>query len=116
MAKAENSDDDLDLDSFESPDVDETDSNSEYINLDPGESVTGYITDVNFAAGDNGLIEIDGRTLWLNATMRRQLEDALVTGEPVAHVKLDEEASFEDENGEEQTYNPRELRFQTGSN
>ncbi|WP_135827906.1 hypothetical protein [Halorussus halobius] len=101
----------FDLDSFASPDVDESESDSDYINLDAGESVTGEITDVNLTAGDNGLIEIDGKTLWLNATMRRQLESGLIAGEPVAHVKLNEERSFEDENGEEQTYNPRELRF-----
>jgi hypothetical protein len=111
MSKSDKADDDFELESFATPDVDESDANGGSINLGPGESVTGRITSVNFLAGDNGLIEIDGRTLWLNATMRRQLEQALVVGEPVAHVKLDEEESFEDENGEEQTYNPRELRF-----
>lgn len=113
MAKAENSDDELDVDSFDAPDVSESESNSQYINLEPGESVTGRITDVNLGAGDHGLIEIDGQTLWLNYTMRQQLETALIQGEPVAHVKLEDEESFEDENGEEQTYNPRELRFQS---
>lgn len=111
MSKTDASD--FDLEAFDSPDVDESDSNSDYIDLNAGESVTGEITDVNLAAGDNGLIEIDGQTLWLNATMRRQLESALVVGEPVAHVKLEEEKSFENEDGEEQTYNPRELRFKT---
>ncbi len=109
MSKA--NDADPDFESFATPDVDESDSNSDYINLDPGESVSGHITDVNLGAGDHGLIEIDGQTLWLNYTMRRQLEAALIQGEPVLHIKLEDEESFENDDGEEQTYNPRELRF-----
>lgn len=110
----ENQDDDLDLEEFATPDVSDDDGQNGSINLDPGESIVGRITGVNFAAGDNGLIEIDGQTLWLNAGMRRQLEQALVVGKPVAHVKLEEEESFEDDDGEEITYNPRELRFMEG--
>lgn len=114
MSKADENE--FDLESFDSPDVDESESDSNRIDLDPGESITGQITDVNLGAGDHGLIEIDGQTLWLNYTMRRQLESALIQGQPIAHVKLEDEESFENDDGEEQTYNPRELRFKTNDN
>ena len=100
----------FDIDSFESVDTDDLDEANGRINLDPGEHLVGTITDANLAAGDHGLIEIDGRTLWLNATMRSQLESALISGQPVAHVKSEEKDSFEDD-GEEVEFYPRELRF-----
>ena len=107
---ADNDSSEFDIDSFESVDTEEMDGGNGRINLDPGEHVVGTITDANLAAGDHGLIEIDGRTLWLNATMRSQLEAALIMEQPVAHLKSEETESFDDD-GEEVTYNPRELRF-----
>lgn len=102
-------DSEFDIDSFESVEADTEEQGR--INLDPGENVVGTITDANLVAGDHGLIEIDGRTLWLNATMRTQLESALIEGQPVAHVKSEDTDSFEDEDGEEVEYHPRELQF-----
>lgn len=107
---ADNDSPEFDIDSFESVDEEELDNDGGRINLDSGEHLIGSITAANLAAGDHGLIEIDGRTLWLNATMRSQLESALIVGKPVAHAKSDEEESFEDD-GEEVTFYPRELRF-----
>ncbi|MFH5798564.1 hypothetical protein [Haladaptatus sp. CMAA 1911] len=117
MAKAEKeTEDGFDVEDFESVDAEAIDQNDNTINLDPGNALTGRITGANLSAGHNGVIEIDGQELWLNATMRKQLEAALLVGAPVAHLKSSDEESFTDEDGEEQTYYPRELRFKKGDN
>lgn len=102
---------DVDLDSFQEPEVDDSDNR---IDLDPGQKLHGVITDYKPTAGDHGLVLIDGRELWLNQGMKRQLVAGLVKGNEVLHVKAADEESFEDADGEEITYNPRSLRFQPG--
>ena len=102
----------VDLDEFESADV--SDEQSGNINLDPGEHIMGEITAYKPWAGDYGLLEIDGRTLWLNKAMQDQLIAGLVVGSHVAHVKDDEEQSFTNNDDEEVTYYERELRFPKG--
>lgn len=99
-----------DFDSFQTVDPGEMDSGAGSIDLDPGENYVGEITDVDFSTGDHGILKIDGKELWLNATMRKQIEKALIEGEPVAYFKSEEVESFEDD-GEEIEFNPRELRF-----
>jgi hypothetical protein len=82
------------------------------IDLDAGERLTGRITEYDPSVGDHGLIEIDGRTLWLNASMKEDLIESLVEGEPVLHEKGEEEKTFEDDSGQTRTYFDRFLRFQ----
>ena len=110
---AKNDDTETDADSLEgfgapaSPD----DSGTGTIKLDPGEHVTGEITAVDLDAGDGaGLVEIDGRTYWLNWTMRAQLLDGLV-GNEIAVVKdpEDEAQTFVNDEGDEQEYWERNL-------
>ena len=103
-----------DLDGFDEPSVSQDDTSSGSIDLDPGEHLIGTITAYKPWAGSNGLVEIDGQVLWLNRTMHQQLISSLVEGQTVAHVKSDEQESFTDSDGEEQTYYPRSLRFQAG--
>ncbi|MFY4815489.1 hypothetical protein ACOJIV_22740 [Haloarcula sp. AONF1] len=81
------------------------------IDLEPGEEYIGEITDADFGVGSHGLIEVDGKTVWLNGRMRSQLLEALVVGEPVLHEKESEEQSFTDDDGEKVTYHNRNLRF-----
>lgn len=107
-----------DLSEFAAPDDSNDGSDDQSISLDPGESFVGRITDVSLDAGDDGdagAIEVDGKTVWLNWTLRRQLVTALLEGKEIAYVKLDEEESFEDGDGETVTYNPREFRFREDS-
>ena len=101
-------------DDFEFGDAVDPGSNADddgRIDLDPGEEYIGEITDVDFEPGSHGLIEVDGKTLWLNARMLGQLVDKLLIGEPVLHEKDAEEKSFQDDDGETVTYNERNLRF-----
>jgi hypothetical protein len=100
-----------DVDSFEFSEPSGTNQNSGTINLDPGETIAGNITAYKPWVGDYGLIEIDGRGLYLNQTMRDQLVEALVVGKQVAHRKDKETDSFKDSNGETVEYNPRNLGF-----
>jgi hypothetical protein len=86
------------------------DASNGRIELEPGESVSGRITEINLDAGRNGLIELDGQTLWLNNRMRRQLL-AQLEGRVTLAEKEDQERSFEDDNGETVTYHQRNLRF-----
>lgn len=81
------------------------------VRLDPGEEFVGTITDADLSKGSHGLLEVDGKTVWLNARMLGQLLDSLVIGEPVLHEKEKEEQSFVDDDGETVTYNNRNLRF-----
>ncbi|WP_255151336.1 hypothetical protein [Halorarius halobius] len=104
----------VDLDGFEEPEVDGSDSNGGSIELQPGEHVVGTITAFKPWAGDYGVIEIDGQGVWLNSTLRQQLVSALIEGQQVAYVKSEDEESFTNDDGEEQTYNPRSFRFPSG--
>lgn len=80
------------------------------IDLDPGDDYVGEITGVDFSAGSHGVLEVDGKTVWLNGRMLGQLLD-LIEGEPVLYEKSENEESFTDDDGETVTYNPRNLRF-----
>lgn len=99
----------VDPDAFEEPTVED---NRGSVEPSPGEHYLGTITAYKPWAGDNGLVEIDGEAVWLNRTLQKQLLSALVEGQPIMYCKSDEQESFEDENGEEQSYYPRSFRFQ----
>ncbi len=86
------------------------DSNGDWIDLGPGDEVTGTITGFNTDAGHNGVIEIDGRPMYLNSTMLRQLAAALVEGCKIA-VRCDKEKETFTQDGEEVSYHPKEARF-----
>lgn len=90
--------------------VEATDDGNGWIDLNAGDEYAGRITGFSPEASYNGVLEIDGRPLRLNKTMRNQLLAALVEGRPVAVKCHEEEESFETEDGETKTYNPRELR------
>lgn len=105
---AANDDSPVDPDSFVEPSVD---SSTADLDLEPGDHYIGTITDYRPWAGDYGLVEIDGEPVWLNRTLQGQLISALVTGNPIMYRKSEDEESFEDEEGEEQTYNPRSFAF-----
>lgn len=101
-----------DLSEFAAPDDSNGSSQDSTINLDPGESFVGRITDVDLGTEQGaGTVELDGKRVYLNWTLRNQLLRALLEGAEVAYVKLDKEESFVDDDGEKQTYNPREFRF-----
>ena len=96
-----------DLDEIEEP---EQDNGGDWIDLEPGEEVAGEITAFNPLASYNGVAEIDGVPMRLNATMRRKIISGLVVGEMIGVKKSDESESFENDDGEEQEYYPREIR------
>ncbi|MFC7142717.1 hypothetical protein ACFQMA_23140 [Halosimplex aquaticum] len=81
-----------------------------WIDLEPGDEVVGLITDFNPDAGRNGLVEIDGRPTWLTAGMKDRIIAALVEGAQIAIRKSEDDESFEDDDGEEVTYYPKEVR------
>jgi hypothetical protein len=95
----------------ENEEVDD-DNGSNWIDLEPGDEVTGRITGFTPEAGRNGVVEIDGRPMYLTAGMRRDLVTQLVEGSVMAVRVSEEEESFTDDDGEEVTYNPKEARFQ----
>ena len=86
------------------------DSDDSVIDLDPGEDYVGEITGVDFSAGSHGVLEVDGKTVWLNGRMLGQLLSQ-IEGVPVMYEKKNDEQSFTDDDGEKVTYNPRNLRF-----
>lgn len=98
-------------DDLETVEVDDDGGSSEWIDLEPGQEVTGRITGLNLDAGYNGVIEIDGRPMYLNKQMRSQLVTALVEGAFMGVRKSTETDTFE-QDGEEQEYHPKEARFQ----
>ena len=100
----------IDAESFSEPDTDDNSANP--LDLEPGEEHIGVITEYKPWAGDYGLVEIDGHVLWLNQTMQQQIISALVENQPVMYRKSEESESFEDSDGEKQTYHPRSLAFQ----
>jgi len=88
------------------------DNGSNWIDLEPGDEVGGRITGFNPEAGRNGVVEIDGRPMYLTAGMRRNLIGQLVEGSIMAVRVSEDEESFTNDDGEEVTYNPKEARFQ----
>lgn len=103
------------FDDFDPVESTSEDSGSDWINLDAGEETVGPITALNLDAGDPtdaGVVEIDGRPMDLNWTIRRDLIESLVVGRLMAVRKLEEEESFTNDDGEEIVYNPKEARFE----
>ncbi|ELZ23634.1 hypothetical protein C475_15223 [Halosimplex carlsbadense 2-9-1] len=96
---------------FPEPETSDDDGGSDWIDLEPGDEVTGRITGFSPNAGRNGVVEIDGRPTYITAGIRRQLIAELVEGSQMALRVSEEEESFEDDDGEEVTYNPKEARF-----
>ena len=116
MSKSKDADD---LDGFAEPD---TSGPSNGTDLEPGEHMTAEIVGCNLSAGDNGVVELgetndDGEVeteygeVWLNATLRKQLEAAVVRGSELAYRKSDKESSFKNDDGEETTYFERSFLF-----
>jgi hypothetical protein len=99
-----------DLNDFAAVDQGDVDDRGS-IDLEPGEHYIGEVTDFAPGAGSHGLLKIDGREVWLNATLKNQLVAALVENQTVAYVKSDDEETFTDDEGEERSYHPREFRF-----
>lgn len=104
------------FDDLEETQVEEQ-SNDGWLDLEPGEEVVGEITAFHPERGDGaGIVEIDGKPMSINWTMRRKLINSLVVGGQMGVRKLEDTESFEDdETGETVEYNPREARF-GGSN
>lgn len=100
----------VDPDTFAEPAV-ENDTRDDVLDLDAGEEYIGKITGYKPWVGDYGLLLIDGEELWLNKTMQGQLIAGLVEDRDVMYRKSEDTESFENEDGEEQTYNPRSLLF-----
>lgn len=116
MAANKSKSDDLDADKFGSPDTGGEDSNDQTINPEPGDDYIGRITDANLAAGSHGLLEVDGKTLWLNGSTAQDLVAGLLKGNAVRLVVDDEEQSFTNDDGDEVTYHNKELQFMDGDN
>lgn len=99
-----------DLDEIEEPST----QDDSWIELEPGDSVTGSVTDFSPRASYNGVIEIDGRPYRLNASLRRSIVSALIEDAVIGIRKSDSKESFEDDDGEEIEYYPREARIKVG--
>jgi len=96
---------------FPEPDASNDDDGSNWIDLEAGDEIVGRITGFNPESGRNGVIEIDGRPMWLNQEMRNQLIARLVEGASVAVRCSEDTDSFTDDDGEKVTYHPKEARF-----
>ena len=99
------------FDDLEPVEVQNDDDGSNWIDLGPGEQYVGQITGFNPDAGFNGVVELDGRPMYLNSTLKNQLLAALVEGETMAVRVSEDERTFEDDDGETQTFYPKEARF-----
>ena len=80
--------------------------------LEAGDEVAGHITGFTPEAGRNGVVEIDGRPMYLTSSMRQKLIAKLVEGRIMGVRVSEEEESFTNDEGEEVTYNPKEARFE----
>ena len=101
-------------DSFDDLEPTETttdDSGTDWIDLDPGQEVVGTITGLNLNAGYNGVVELDGRPMYLNNELKNQIIAALVEGSMMGVRKSEDTETFENDDGEEQEYHPKEARF-----
>jgi len=88
------------------------DDGSNWIDLEAGDEVSGRITAFNPNAGRNGVVEIDGRPIYITAGIRQKLIGELVEGSIMGVRVSEDEESFTNDDGEEVTYNPKETRFQ----
>ncbi|WP_435065629.1 hypothetical protein [Halobaculum sp. EA56] len=95
-------------------DTSEDSGGSDWIDPEPGETVSGRITGYNPTAGFNGVIELDGRPMYLNGTLKNQLIAALVEGNTMAVRVAEDAETFEDSDGETTEYYPKEARFAGG--
>ncbi|MXR41010.1 hypothetical protein GRX01_06600 [Halobaculum sp. WSA2] len=99
------------FDDLDPVNTDEESSGSNWLNPNPGETVSGTITGWNPDAGHNGVIELDGNPMYMNRTLQRQLIAALVEGNQM-FVRVDENSqTFTNDDGEETEYHPKEARF-----
>jgi len=87
-------------------------SGTDWINLEPGDEVVGTITGLNLNAGYNGVIELDGRPMYLNNQLKNQIIAALVEGSTMGVRMSEDTETFEDDDGEEQEYHPKKARFE----
>ncbi|QGA81100.1 hypothetical protein [Halomicrobium sp. LC1Hm] len=100
-------------DSFDDLEPTETttdDGGTDWIDLDPGQEVIGTITGLNLDAGYNGVVELDGRPMYLNNNLKNQIIAALVVGNTMGVRKSEDVEKFTNDDGE-QEYHPKEARF-----
>ena len=100
------------FDDLPEAEVPDGDDGSNWIDLEAGDEVAGHITGFTPEAGRNGVVEIDGRPMYLTSSMRQKLIAKLVEGRIMGVRVSEEEESFTNDEGEEVTYNPKEARFQ----
>jgi hypothetical protein len=89
----------------------EEENGSDWIDPDPGSEVGGTITGFNPLNGRNGVVEIDGRPMYITASIRRELIAALVEGCQIVVRVEDTQSSFENDDGETVTYYEKEAAF-----
>lgn len=111
-AKSDPSDVEVQFDELEPVDDDAADD-GDWIDHEPGETITGVITDFDPFAGYNGVVEINGRPYSLNESMTRDIASALATGAKIGISKSESQESF-DNDGETVEYYPREVRASHG--
>jgi len=100
------------FDDLPESEVSTDDDGSNWIDLEAGDEVSGRITGFNPFAGRNGVVEIDGRPMYITSSIRQKLIEELVEGSIMGVRVSEDEESFTNDDGEEVTYNPKEARFQ----
>ena len=100
------------FDDLDEVEISEDSDGGAWIDLEPGETVTGEITAFNPRASYNGVAEIDGVPMRLNATMRKAIISGLVEGATIGIRKSEDSETFENDDGEETEYYPRDVRVQ----
>ncbi|QZP39837.1 hypothetical protein [Halobaculum magnesiiphilum] len=115
MSRADDSSGDVSFDDLE--DVEVEDSGSGWINPDAGEEVVEEIKAYDPDAGDYGVVELgeNERPYSLNYSERQKMIAALINGSVMAIRVSETEESFKNDDGEEITYNPKEVRFGGGN-
>lgn len=100
-----------DFDDLDPVEVENEANGNNWLNVDGGEKVGGEVTGFRPRAGRNGVVEIDGKPMSLNATLRRQIIEARVVGSTIVIRAAEEESTFTNDDGEEVTYHEKEARF-----
>jgi len=100
------------FDDLPESEVPDDNGGSNWIDLEAGDEVAGRVTGFTPEAGRNGVVEIDGRPMYLTAGMRQRLISELVEGSIMGVRVSEEEESFTNDDGDEVTYNPKEARFE----
>ena len=113
---SQTSDSDFGFDDLpESEDADR-DEQGNWINLDgAGDEVSGTVTDFNPYSLDEGVVEIDGSPLRMNASVKWAIIRNLIVGADIAVRHGDNEKSFENDDGEEIEYYDKEVRVRPPS-